>query len=142
MKNKFIFLEHMADVEFEAFGESLEEVFEQAVLALQATLFTGKVQENIKKRVIAEGKDREQLLANFLNELLFLFDAEQFLVANVERIKIVEKDKRFQLTAEIQGDLSERYEIKTYVKAATYHGMKIAFDKKKNIWNARVVLDV
>ena|SRR3989344_4653290 len=141
MKNRFIFLEHTSDVEFEAFGEDVEEIFIQSANALRSTLVNGKVAENMKKKIVAEGKDKEQLLTNFLNELIFLFDSEQFLISCVERIKIVEKENRFQLTAEIQGDLSERYEIKTYVKAATYFHMKFKEDKN-NIWSVRVVLDV
>ena len=142
MKNKFVFLEHTADVEFGAFGGTLEEVFKNSALALQATLTQEKVLKKNMKKIHVRGSDKESLLANFLNELIFLFDSEQFLIGDIKRLKIVERKEGYILDADVAGDSSEKYVIKLYVKAATYHEMKIVFDVQKKLWRAKVVLDV
>jgi SHS2 domain-containing protein len=137
MKN-FKFLEHTADIKFQAFGKNIEEVFKNSALAMFNSMFEGKVKKNKSFKINVKGKDFENLLYNFLEELLFLFDSENFFFANVQNIKIDKKN--FKLTAEIFGDGAENYEIHLDVKAITYNEMFIK--KEKDNWIAQVVLDV
>jgi len=53
MKNeKFKFLPHTADIKFQAYGKTLEEVFENSALALKEILVEDeKVKKNIKKNI-------------------------------------------------------------------------------------------
>ncbi|MFH1607841.1 MAG: archease [archaeon] len=132
---KYKFLEHTADIKFQAFGKTLEESFENSALAMFNAMFNGKVKEKIKKNVSVQGNDNESLLYNFLEELLFLFDSEGFFVSRV-KVKIKEKE----LEAEILGDKAENYKIHLDVKAITYNEMFIR--KEKNKWIAQVVVDV
>lgn len=133
---KFKFLEHTADVKFQAFGKSVEEVFENSALAMFSAMSDEKVEKKIKKKISAEGKDYESLLYNFLEELLFLFDSEGFFWGGVEKIKI--KDNK--LTATVVGDKAENYELNIDIKAVTYNDMFVR--KEKDKWIAQVVLDV
>ncbi len=133
---KFSFLEHTADIKFQAFGKTREEVFENCALALSNALYDGKIKEKKTYKIKTQGDDNESLLYNFLEELLFLFDTENFLLSSVKEIKI--KDNK--ITAKLIGDNSEKYEIKTYIKAVTYNDMFIK--KEKNKFTAQVVLDV
>ncbi|MCK4552648.1 archease [Candidatus Pacearchaeota archaeon] len=135
-KSNFKFLEHTADIKFQAFGKSLEEVFENSALAMFNSMFDGKVKKTQKFKVKAEGKDNENLLYNFLEELIVLFDGKQFFLSGVEKIKI--KDGKLQ--AEVVGDKAENYEINIDVKAITYSEMFVK--KKGSEWIAQVVLDV
>jgi len=135
---KFKFLEHTADIKFQAFGKSLEEVFENSALAMFSSMFGGKVKKTRKFNVKAEGKDNENLLYNFLEELIVLFDGKQFFLSKVEKIKIDEKN--LKLVAEVSGDKAENYEIHIDVKAITYSEMFVR--KEKNKWVSQVVLDV
>jgi len=81
------------------------------------------------------------LLYNFLDEIIFLIDAEKFLVSEVRDLKIkkLENDE-FELTAALVGDSSEKYEIREHIKSVTYHEMFVREEEGK--WIAQVVLDV
>lgn len=135
---KFKFLEHTADVKFQAFGKSIEEAFENSALAVIATIHKGKIKEGKKIRIKTKGKDLESLLYNFLEELLYLLDAKNFLCSKVQRIKIDKKN--FKLEAAASGDKASNYEISNPVKAITYNDMFVKHEK--GAWRVQVVLDV
>jgi len=134
---KFKFLEHTADIKFQAFGSSLEKAFENSALALVEVMTKKtKIKAIIKKKIKVEGKDNESLLYSFLEEFLFLFDSEGFVLSNVNKIKI--KDRK--LEAEVVGDKAENYKISQDVKAITYNSMFVREEKGNVI--IQVVLDV
>ena len=132
------FLEHTADVKFQAEGKTIEEAFTEAAMALKETILKGKtkIAEKVKKRISVDGKDKESLLYNFLEEFLFLLDSERFVLSKIDKIKI---DKN-NLIAEVSGDMANRYKISNDVKAVTYNSMFVKKDKNKFIIQA--VLDV
>jgi SHS2 domain-containing protein len=138
MEKKFEFLEHTADIKFKAFGKTLEEVFENSALAMLNIIYKGKVKEEKKLKIKANGKDIESLLYNFLEEFLFLFDSENFLLSDVKNIKINEKN--LTVEAEVSGDDAKNYKISAHIKAITYHEMFVKKDKNK--YAAQVVVDV
>jgi len=140
MKNeKFKFLEHTADIKFQAFGKTLKEVFENSALALKKILIENeKVKKNIKKNINVKGKDYESLLYNFLEEFLILFDSERFLLSKIKNIKISQRD--LKLKAEVVGDDAENYQINEHIKAITYNEMFVK--KQKGRWLSQVVVDV
>jgi len=132
------FLEHTADVKFQAEGKTIEEAFIEAAMALKETILKGKtkIAEKVKKKINVEGKDKESLLYNFLEEFLFLLDSERFLLSKIDKIKI---DKN-SLIAEVVGDLANKYNLSNDVKAITYNSMFVKKDKNRFIIQA--VLDV
>lgn len=134
---KYKFLEHTADVKFQAFGSSLEEAFTNSALALKETML-GKlrVKSKIKKTIKVKGRDNEALLYQFLEQFLYLLDAENFLFAEIKKIKI--KDEK--LEAEITGNKASNYKFTNDVKAVTYNQMFVR--KEKNKFICQVVLDV
>jgi len=144
----FEYLEHTADVKFKAYGETLEQAFSNAALALATVITEPKKIKPIKKekiKVIAKGEDLKALLYKFLEELLVLLDSKSFLLHSVEKIKIDEKN--LILEAELTGDkVKESYEQKMHVKAVTYAEMdiKIIKDKKSNrsSYELTVVIDI
>jgi SHS2 domain-containing protein len=136
--DKFKFLEHTADLKFQAFGKSSEELFGNSALAMFSAMSDKKIKPRIKKQIKVKGKDLESLLYLFLEELIFLLDSENFFLCRARKIKIDEKN--FILEAEVLGDDSGKYEIKIDVKAVTYNEMFVK--KIGNKWAAQVVLDV
>jgi SHS2 domain-containing protein len=136
-KEKFKFLEHTADVKFQSYGKSLEETFENAALAMFKVMYGGRVRGKIKKKIEVKGKDLENLLYNFLEELLFLLDSEGFFLSKV-RVEVDEKNLKIE--ADLLGDKAERYKISSDVKAITYNEMFVKKEKDKFI--CQVVLDV
>jgi SHS2 domain-containing protein len=138
-KGKFEYLEHTADVKFRAFGKTLGEAFENSALAMFDVMFSGKVAGKIKKKIKVSGEDNESLLYNFLEELLFLLDTENFFLADC-KVKIKEGKKGKELEAELKGDNVKNYETNIDVKAATYNEMFVKQEGKK--WVCQVVVDV
>jgi SHS2 domain-containing protein len=134
---KYKFLKHTADVKFQAFGKTIEEAFENASLATAETMTKKtKIAEKIKWKIDASGKDLPSLLYNFLEEFLFLLDAEDFLLSRVLKIKI----KGEELEAEVIGDKASNYKITNDVKAVTYNEMFVK--QRDGKWICQCVLDV
>jgi len=134
---KFKFLEHTADIKFVAEGKTVEEVFKNSALALKESICDKiKVKEEKNKNVNVEGKDFESLLYNFLEEIIYFADAENFLISNVKEIKI----KNLKLKAIISGDKASNYNFTNEVKAVTYNEMFVK--EKEEKWISQVVLDV
>jgi|SRR3989344_5857457 len=135
---KFIFLEHTADVKFQAFGKDLEEVFENSALAMFNTMYAGKIKTAKNFKIKVKGKDYESLLYNFLEELLFLMDSKNFFLSKIKKIRI--NREKLVLEAEISGDDAKNYKVHIDVKAITYNEMFVKKQKDKLV--AQVVLDV
>ena len=152
MENRFKFLEHTADIKFQAFGDSIEECFENAGYALVNIICKDKVKSIKKKKISVKGQDKQRLLYDFLEEFLYLIDVGDFLVGEIKNIKIVGLSKirnkmksyDLHLTADVFGDLLENYETETDVKAITYNDMfiKSLREKGKDRFVCQVVVDV
>ncbi len=135
MAEKFKFLEHTADIKFQVYGSTLNEIFENAALALSEYLSPDKKIKTKKVKTInVSGIDNKSLFYSFLDELIYLLDAEDFAPAKA-RVFI----RGNNLKAEIAGDDASSYQIK-HVKAATYSEMYIK--KSKDGWEAQAILDV
>lgn len=132
---RFEFLEHMADIKFVARGATPAAVFEAASKAVSQYAASGaKVKEKLVTHVSVSGSDYESLLYAFLDELLYLLDAEGFLVADAE-VNI----SNLTASATVWGDAAKNYETQ-HIKAATYAEMYLKETMKG--WEAQVVLDV
>lgn len=136
MIKKFEFLKHTGDLKFRAYSNSLEGLFENCALAVSSVLSRGKKIKNLKKKEInVSGKDYEAILYNFIDELIYLFDAEGFIVSKTE-VKI----KGEKINCIIYGDDSSKYKDLDAIKAPTYAEMYVKQKGKK--WECQVVLDV
>ncbi len=127
MMGRYTILPHTADGKFQAYGDTLEEAFSNAALAMASLMWDWRlIEPRLSEPVDIRARDREQLLVKFLGEVVFLLDARHFLLAEVRDLAIAEKDGALGLTATLLGDtLSDRYEIYGGVKAVTYNEMKI-----------------
>lgn len=164
---EYKFLPHTADIKFQAFGKTLEQAFENSAYALKQIITEDKVKAKQKKIIKVQGKDKEELLVNFLEEFLFSLDSENFLLSEIVKIKINKSNNKqqikalkkeehknkqdsdnnthninnnYELTAEVLGDSSESYEIKNCVKAITYN--EIFVKEEKNKFICQIVVDV
>ncbi len=134
---KFEFLEHTADVKFRVRGKSLNDIFSNCALAVSHIISRGKKIKAVKRKTFTVcGKDYESLLYNFIDELIYLLDAENFVVSNVD-VKILDG----KLNAVVYGDDSSHYKDLDSIKAATYAEMYVKQLKDKT-WEAQVVVDV
>ena len=139
---KYKFLEHTADVMFEAYGKNLNEVFRNsafAVFDVQCDL--KKVGNKVKKRINLKNDSAGDLLFDFIEELIYLKDAK-YLVFGKFSVKIKEAKGKYFLDAAAYGEKinPEKHELKTDVKAITLH--EFFLRKTKNGWKCRVLLDI
>lgn len=133
---KFEFLEHTADIKFRAFGKDLNEVFENVTLAINEIISReNKIKANKKNKISVAGHDKESLLYNFIEELLYLLEVKDFITVKAE-VKIIGK----KLNAKLFGNKASNYSSLDHIKSPTYHDMYIK--KTKKGWEAQVVVDV
>ncbi|MDP3640481.1 MAG: archease [Nanoarchaeota archaeon] len=138
----YTFLDHTADVLFQAEGKTREELFEQCALAVEDTqVNVRKIKPKKTVKISLENKTLEKLLFDFLDELLFYKDAEQLLFSKFD-LKIQETVGKFLLSCAASGEKLdvEKHEPKTDVKAITMHLFEIK--KTKKGWWAQVLVDV
>ena len=79
------------------------------------------------------------MLYLFIDEIIFLYDAENFIPSSA-KAKVSKKGKARSLKASISGDSTKKYRNLDHVKAATYSEMYIK--KTKSCWEAQAVVDV
>jgi SHS2 domain-containing protein len=132
------YLEHTADIKFQAYGTTLEMAFTNSAYALTHLMFQGQVAQKHKFHIHAEGRDLESLLYSFLEDFIFLLDSKQFLLSSVMNIKI-DADKTC-LEADVTGDDAGNYELELGIKAVTYHDMFVKEELGR--WITQVVLDI
>jgi SHS2 domain-containing protein len=135
----FELFDHTADVGIVARGGDLKDAFATAAYAVFNLIADpGMVSEETSLDVEVEAPDRESLLVSWINELLYQSDVEQMLF---KRFEINEIDER-HLKAKVHGERIDpsRHGLKTQVKAATYHGLKI--EEKGGMVEVRVILDI
>ncbi|XP_046477429.1 protein archease-like isoform X1 [Neodiprion pinetum] len=110
-----------------AWGESLQEAFEQCAMAMFGYMTDlDRVEMTEVHHVEAEGDDLHSLLFHFLDELLFMFSAERFIIP--KKVKITEMDREnFKIKATAIGEefTLGKHPQGTEVKAITYSAMQI-----------------
>jgi SHS2 domain-containing protein len=133
---RYKFIEHTADIAFEAYGRNLEELFENCAYAFyEAFVDTSKL-KGIEKRVMeVEAEDEDLMLYRFLNELLFLFET-QFFAGREVRVRIDDK----KAISEIEGGRFGREAVKVEPKAITMH--KFGIRMEGDMLVAFVVVDI
>ncbi|MBI4889329.1 MAG: archease [Acidobacteria bacterium] len=135
----FEVLDHTADMGFRARGTTLEELFENAALALIHTaLDASRAAAYAPRQLTAGGEAREELLVNWLNEVLYLLDAERFVPARFEAIWFDGDSVFAQIIGERRDD--QRHPPRIVVKAATYHQLRV--EEHNGQWEAEVCLDI
>ena len=132
-------LEHTADMGIEASGESLEELFAQAAYGLMEIVSgTPEALCREEKSVTVEGGDTGELLVNWLNEILYLFEIKRFFPLDFE----IEEVRGKRVLARVRGEAfdPQRHPVEREVKAVTYHQLRV--EKTDGLWHARVYVDL
>ncbi len=141
------FFEHPADIEFEAYGKTLEEVFENVAKVVLSTMTNiAKVKKKIQKSIEISSEDLLSLLYDFIEQILIFHDAENLVFGEVKVKKIEKREDKYFLEAELNGEeySQEKHESGTVIKAITYHEMQIGKKKvnEEELYYAHVVLDI
>lgn len=124
-------VDHTAELELHIEAASPTLVLQEGLSAL-AELYDGATGEPETHELALEARDLPALLAEWLEELVFLAETRGF-VADQAGIVLCNTSVR----GTVRG---KRGEPRPLVKAVTYHGLM--FDRLDGGWQARVVLDV
>ncbi|MBN2603243.1 MAG: archease [Candidatus Thermoplasmatota archaeon] len=132
-------IEHTADIGVKAFGKSLSEAFANAAKAMFDIIADNSEIESVGEYEIQlEANDLEQLLVDWLGELLFLNTAKN-LVFNF--FNVILDDKKFRLTAHVFGEKFDisKHKIGMEIKAVTYHILEV---RNKHPYHVQVLFDI
>ncbi|PAA72691.1 hypothetical protein BOX15_Mlig027958g2, partial [Macrostomum lignano] len=140
---QFEYLDHTADVQLHAWGNSLAQTFEQVAMAMFNYMTTDYSSVSLTHRleVSAEGDDLQSLLFHFLDEWLFAFSADDFFFPRI--VRIVEFDAaNFRIRSVGYGEPFElgKHPQGTEVKAITYSNMQIYDEPEQH--EVFVILDI
>jgi SHS2 domain-containing protein len=136
-------LEHVTDAFVEAWGETLEEAFSQAGLALFNTMLdVKKVRTKSNLEIQTSGHDEKELLYNYLEELLLLFEVKQLALGSFTVNSITPTQAEIKLKGKASGEPYDRarHNGKVEVKGITYHLMEI--EKHPRKVTVRFLLDL
>ncbi|HLC16288.1 MAG TPA: archease [Thermodesulfovibrionia bacterium] len=126
------------DAALRVFGSTLEALFIHAANGLYALMTENSViEDSASYNVSTQAEDMDSLLVQWLNELLFLFDAYSF-VGKTFQLNLTDHG----LDAVVTGGLfdPETHERGLLVKAATYHQLSIK--KTASGYEAMVIFDL
>jgi SHS2 domain-containing protein len=106
----------------------MEEAFSQAGLALfEIMLDTKNVHPKTSEEIQTSGHDEKELLYNYLEELLLLFEVKQLALGDFAVSSITPTQGEIRLKGKTSGEPYERakHNGKVEVKGITYHLMEI-----------------
>ncbi len=165
MSQAFSFLDDtaIADMAFEATGDTPAELFQAAGLALfEGMADTGRLQPRVRKEIRLRHAQIDQLLFDWLSELIYLKDAagllfKEFSVQLDQNSELKQAsgsagasagERRpteiiWNLVATVRGEPIDpkRHALRADVKAVTYHQFEV-IQTETGGWKARVVVDI
>ncbi len=136
----FEVINHTADVGVVAYGVNLSQAFANAARALFSLITEPEsVEETLSWDIELRAPDEESLLVEWLNELIYLFDTEHILFRRFE----ISGLGGGRLRARGYGERvnSSRHQLKTGIKAATYHMLSVSQDED-NVYRVKVIFDI
>jgi protein archease len=140
MPKAYEFFEHTADIGANIYGATLEELFCNAAKALyEAMGRLRKVEDEKNKTVELRAESVEDLLHDWLAELLYEVEAKHVLYDKLEIVKL----KPPLLVATLRGSSIDfaRSQTNQEIKAVTYHQLRVE-SLPDGTWRATVILDV
>ncbi|HBG06271.1 MAG: hypothetical protein A2075_03685 [Geobacteraceae bacterium GWC2_58_44] len=132
-----------ADIAFNAWSGTLEELFKEAAQASMKVMADDltAIRPTVTVEIKLDQSNEEMLLFDFLNELIFYKDAKRLLLLPAQ-ITITRGGGGCSLQATLQGEEidASRHKLSTDVKAVTMLRFSVA--QVQEGWRATVVLDV
>src|SRR5690349_18274267 len=135
----FEILEHPADIGFRAFGSSLAYLYANAAVAMLSIAGDPSAAEpRAEYPISVESGDREGLLVDWLNEVLYWYDGKLIAFRGFRVSMITE----IRIDAVGRGEPRdpERHRAHLIVKAVTYHQLRIM--ERDGQWIAEVYVDI
>ncbi len=131
-------IDHTADLGLQVWGRTLPELFVHAAEGMCALYFhLPAVRPREERAIVATGHDHEEVLVDWLRQVLYGIEVDQFL----PRRFAVERLEEARLEGVVRGEPFDpsRHRWRTGIKAVTYHDLHIG--QEGDLWTARVIFD-
>ncbi len=132
-------IDHTADVGLKAYGKTISVAFENAAKGMFDIITDSSEIENTGQyNIELEAHDLEQLLVDWLSDLLFLNSAKN-LVFGFFKVELDEKNSK--LSAKVFGEKFNlsKHKIGAEIKAVTYHMLEV---KNEKPFHVQVLFDI
>jgi SHS2 domain-containing protein len=130
----FRWVEHTAELELEIEAPSERAVYEDALEAVAELIGDGDDGPPLRREIDVAAEEPDLLLVEWLSELVYLAETEQFVPERIASLELGEG----RLRATVEGHPGEPAPL---IKAVTLHRLEFRRDDTVG-WRARVVLDV
>ncbi|MBL7084840.1 MAG: archease [Candidatus Omnitrophica bacterium] len=136
---RYEIIDHTADIGLRVRGKDLKELFANAAYGMfdiQADLKDVRAKKSVNIKLKAP--NIEELFLSWLSELLYQYNSKKIIFKEFSIDKLTQKE----ISARVQGEKLDlcRHTLKTEIKAATYHQLKV--QKLKGKWQGEVIFDV
>ena len=130
---------HTADMGLRVRARDLNSLYADAARGLFSMMVENLDQVRPVQRKVYQiaGDERDYLLLDWLNELLFTFDTERLLLAQFD---VHVQPSGLSATCHGEPLDTRRHRVDHEIKAITYHGLKV--EQTGDGWLAEVIVDV
>ena len=119
------FIDHTADIGLKAYGKTLSEAFSHAAKGMFDIITdSSKVECKGEYKIELSADTLEELLVDWLSELLFLQGAENLVFGD---FKVIVDEGRCTLSATVSGEEFDKakHHVGMEIKAVTYHMLEV-----------------
>lgn len=136
---KFQILEHSGDLKIKVWGQDSAELFKNAAVGMFSAAIGCELKTKnakLKRNLEIEGQNPEELLINFLNELIFLSDTFKEIYLEFDFHEFSEN----KILGLASGASLPPKGFQIQIKAATHHGLKIK--KSPKVFTTEILFDI
>ncbi len=120
---RYILIDHTADLMVKAFGSTVEECFANAGFALfDQTIDLSGIETTESVHFEVEGMDDEDRLYSFLSELLFMLDCDEMVF---KELKVGFDGEKVICDGKGEKHDRSRHRTRSEIRAVTYHMMEV-----------------
>ncbi len=131
-------LDHTADIRMEVRGKDLEELFTNAAHGLTRLVAEeSEVEPESELELALEADTVEELLVDWLRELLFVNQTRGFILIRLKMAEVSRTVLKARVLGRIRGPDEEPL---AEIKAVTYHGLSVQMDDRG--YSVRIVFDI
>jgi SHS2 domain-containing protein len=139
-QKKYRITKHQSELAVKVVGDSQADLFANSAYTLFDVLVADLDKVDCKEHIPleVEGTDRDDLMVNWMRELLYLYQGSGYLLKEFQ----IREVKDTIVKAEVAGEKidPDRHEIKQEIAAIAFH--KSRMDKTGNQWTAQVIFEV
>ena len=139
-QKKYRITKHQSELAVKVVGDSQADLFANSAYTLFDVMVADLDKVDCKEHIPleVEGTDRDDLMVNWMRELLYLYQGSGYLLREFQ----IREVKDTIVKAEVAGEKidPDRHEIKQEIAAIAFH--KSRMDKTGNQWTAQVIFEV